>query len=61
MPGGGFLGRPPVAAGDVVEVFWEGEREWYKGVVMGMARGGKAGTVQYDDGDVEEVGFDISR
>ena len=47
--------RPPISPGDVIEVYWEGEKEWYKGVVSQLSRGGAAGTVEYDDGDVEEV------
>lgn len=36
-----------------MQVFWDGEQEWYEGEVVGYSASSGRHTVQYDDGDLQ--------
>ena len=55
FPNGGLRCRPCPQANDTVDVFWEGEQKFFRGLVEWCV--GEKGLVVYEDGDEEEVDF----
>lgn len=50
-----------IAAGAIVEIYWDGDDAWYLGKVAGQQAADGKWRVEYDDGEVERLDFRYER